>query len=173
MLFRSPLRCNSAVTTNSSELYFSAATSSDVAALCDLEASYYPTDGYPAPFFYQALHQWPELLQVLKGSSEKNNALLGYCLGAPGQTQGELWLMSLLVDQSQRGMGYGKRLLQHWLKHVDGLGYQKLWLSVSPANSAAIRLYENTGFVIVTTKTDYLGVGEDRHIMRRDRPSKG
>lgn len=160
------------MTTKPSQLSLGAATSNDVAALCALEASFYPHDGYPAPLFYQALHQWPDLLQVIKITTATSDVVVGYCLGAPGQNQRELWLMSLLIDQSQRGMGYGERLLQHWLNHVDELGYQKLWLSVSPANSAAIKLYEKRNFVIVSTEKDYLGVGEDRHIMLRDLPSK-
>lgn len=145
----------------------SAATSQDVAALCDLETSYYPHDGYPAPLFYQALHQWPDLLQVARIQAEGHSLLAGYCLGAPGQKNHELWLMSLLVDQTQRGMGLGKKLAEHWLEKAEQMGYRSIYLSVSPQNAAAIKLYQGCGFVIQATERDYLGKGEDRHVMSR------
>ncbi len=160
------------MTSKITELTLGAATLDDVAALSRLEASYYPDDGYPAPLFYQALHQWPDLLQVARVESDPSSLLAGYCLGAPGQEPQELWLMSLLVDQTQRGMGLGKRLLQHWLLHVTQRGYRSIWLSVAPANEAAIKLYQACGFVIQSTEKDYLGIGEDRHVMRYDAPAK-
>ncbi|RUO55501.1 GNAT family N-acetyltransferase [Pseudidiomarina homiensis] len=158
--------------TKASASSLSAATADDVAALCRLEASYYPHDGYPAPLFYQAIHQWPDLLQVVKVKSANQTSLAGYCLGAPGQNSQQLWLMSLLVDQSYRGMGLGKQLLQHWLNRVEQLGFSQLWLSVSPANTAAVKLYEQYGFALQTTETDYLGAGEDRYLMLRNVKSK-
>lgn len=160
------------MTTKHNKLSFGAATVNDVVALCDLETSYYPNDGYPAPFFFQALHQWPELFQVARLQAPTSNAIVGYCLGAPGQRPQEAWLMSLLVGQTQRGMGIGKQLLQNWLVQLERLNYHTIFLSVAPTNAAAIKLYQSCGFVIESTQRDYLGKNEDRHLMCWRRKSK-
>lgn len=160
------------MTTKHYKLSFSAATVNDVAALRDLEASYYPNDGYPSPFFFQALHQWPDLVQVARVITPTDNTIVGYCLGAPGQDPHQVWLMSLLVDKRQRGMGIGKQLLQNWLAHLERLNDYTIFLSVAPANAAAIKLYQSCGFDITSTQHDYLGKGEDRHLMCRTRTSK-
>ncbi len=155
------------MTTKLQARHFSAATSQDVAALFALEASHYPDDGYPAPLFYQALHQWPDLLQVVRLGTTAEATIDGYCMGAPGQTHGEVWLMSLLIGPQCRGMGLGHQLLQHWLHCVDAMGFAQVRLSVAPTNSAAIKLYESSGFVIERLEEDYLGAGEDRFVMCR------
>ncbi|RUO72677.1 GNAT family N-acetyltransferase [Pseudidiomarina sediminum] len=145
-------------------LRFRTASTADVAVLASLEASFYPDDGYPAPVFFQAIHQWPELLYV----AEVEAQVVGYCMGAPGTQAGQIWLMSLLVGASQRGQGVGAKLLQTWLHEVQQLGYHNAWLSVSPANPKAAALYQKHGFNIVAEEQDYLGPGEDRYIMQRN-----
>lgn len=80
--------------------------------------------------------------------------------------------MSLLVGQTQRGMGIGKQLLQNWLVQLERLNYHTIFLSVAPTNAAAIKLYQSCGFVIESTQRDYLGKNEDRHLMCWRRKSK-
>lgn len=145
-------------------LLFRVASVTDVTALASLEASFYPDDGYPAPLFFQAVHQWRTLLYV----AEFDGKVVGYCMGAPGEQPGQIWLMSLLVGASQRGLGIGAKLLQTWLHEVAQLGYHDAWLSVSPTNSKAAALYQNHGFTIVKEEKDYLGPGEDRYVMQRN-----
>lgn len=154
------------------DVILGAATRDDVAALFRLETDYYPNDGYPVPLFFQALHQWPDLIRVARVPSGHSNLLAGYCLGAPGQNPGQLWLMSLLIDQTQRGVGLGKRLLQHWLRHVGQQGYTSIWLSVAPTNGPAVALYEACGFKIQRMEKNYLGAGENRYVMVYDGAGK-
>ncbi|MFC0445045.1 GNAT family N-acetyltransferase [Pseudidiomarina halophila] len=148
---------------NDQQLSFRAASVADVAALTALEASYYPTDGYPAPLFFQAHHQWSELLQLACCGEQ----VVGYCMGAPGLQPQSLWLMSMLISAEHRGQGIGAKLLRHWLAKVDQLGYQTTQLSVAPDNTNAIRLYQQLGFRSGAQKHDYLGPGEHRLLMQR------
>ncbi|WP_411358192.1 GNAT family N-acetyltransferase [Pseudidiomarina salilacus] len=142
---------------------FRPATVADIAAVTALEAAFYPTDGYPEPLFYQALHQWPQLFQV--AATEQQVA--AYILGAPAEQTAHLWLMSLLVSSDQRGKGLGAQLMEYWLSTAERLGYHSIWLTVAPQNSAAIKLYERFGFISQHLEHDYLGQGLDRLVMLR------
>lgn len=148
---------------NEQHFSFRAASVADVAALTALETSYYPTEGYPAPFFFQAHHQWPDLLQLACAGEQ----VVGYCMGAPGVQPQSLWLMSMLISAEHRGQGIGAKLLAHWLAKADQLGYQTTHLSVAPDNTNAIRLYQQLGFRSGAQKRDYLGPGEHRLLMQR------
>ncbi|MDN7135399.1 GNAT family N-acetyltransferase [Pseudidiomarina terrestris] len=145
------------------QLSLRSASTADIAALAALEAAYYETEGYPEALFFQALHQWPQLLQVAVSEQE----VAGYCLGAPGGEPHSLWLMSLLVSAKQRGKGIGVKLLKHWLAIAEQLGYQTIQLSVAPENHAAIELYRQNGFVEQGLQQDYLGAGQHRLLMTR------
>ncbi|RUO62184.1 GNAT family N-acetyltransferase [Pseudidiomarina insulisalsae] len=144
--------------------------SSDIAALLLLERSFYPTDGYPAPFFYQALHQWPHLVRVACKDLADASPILGYCLGAPAQESDRLWLMSLLIAPECRGQGIGRELLNAWLAQVENMGYQHTLLTVAPDNLPAVQLYQRQGFVVAEKKLDYLGPGQHRLVMQRRTP---
>ncbi|MGQ4275715.1 GNAT family N-acetyltransferase [Pseudidiomarina sp. E22-M8] len=154
---------------NDPQLSFRAASVADVATLVALEASFYPTDGYPAPLFFQAHHQWPELLQLVCADGQP----IGYCMGAPGMQPQSLWLMSVLISAEHRGQGIGAKLLRHWLTNVDQLGYQTTHLSVAPGNSNAIELYQQLGFRNSAQERDYLGPGQHRLLMQRQALTSG
>lgn len=142
---------------------FRPATAADIAAVTALETSFYPTDGYPEPLFYQALHQWPQLFQV----AATDQQVAAYILGAPAEVSGHIWLMSLLVGSEYRGKGLGAQLIECWLNTACQLGYHSVWLTVAPQNTAAIKLYERFGFTRQQLEQDYLGKGQDRLIMLR------
>jgi ribosomal-protein-alanine N-acetyltransferase len=137
------------------ELTLSLADAADVAAIAELEWSYYGADGYPAALFYQALQQWPQGLWVAK-----RQQLLGYLLIAPASGADTHWLMSMLVAPQARGQGLGKALLQHVLTTNTELGCIRL--TVASDNHTAQRIYQQCGFTKIDEIADFFGPGAHR-----------
>lgn len=58
---------------------------------------------------------------------------------------------SVYVDREHRGSGVGSKLLAAIEQRARELGYHKLVLAAFPWNTAGLRLYERSGFVLVGT----------------------
>lgn len=54
----------------------------------------------------------------------------------------------MYVDDTRRGRGIGKRLLEALFAEAESQGVEELGLTVGKANTAAVRLYQSVGFVI-------------------------
>jgi ribosomal protein S18 acetylase RimI-like enzyme len=65
--------------------------------------------------------------------------------------KGAVELTYIGVSSTQRGMGVGRKLLHSFIEASRSNGYRSVILSVEIENSAAISLYEKTGFKIVNT----------------------
>ena len=60
----------------------------------------------------------------------------------------------VIVDDSKRGKGYGKQMLQlAILKAKQDFGAQKITLGVFDNNSSVLHCYESVGFVVTGTDT--------------------
>jgi ribosomal protein S18 acetylase RimI-like enzyme len=59
----------------------------------------------------------------------------------------ELWINEVGVAPSHQRQGLGRRLLQALFEHGRGLGCREAWVLTSPANAAAVRMYEAAGGV--------------------------
>jgi aminoglycoside 6'-N-acetyltransferase I len=57
----------------------------------------------------------------------------------------ELWINEVGVAPSHQRQGLGRRLLQTMFAYGRELGCREAWVLTSPANGAAIRLYEAAG----------------------------
>lgn len=55
-------------------------------------------------------------------------------------------LQKLYFRESLRGQGWGRRLMNHIIDAATTAGYQTLYLESVPRMTAAIRLYETSGF---------------------------
>lgn len=134
----------------------------DIEPIGALEENHYATDGYPSAFFYQAQAQWPYWFLC----AEHNKQPQGYLLAAPSSNHSELWLMSLLVAPTARGLGLGKQLVTTFQNRCrEHTSIETVLLTVSPNNTSALQLYLNHGFEIQTKVPDYLGPGEDRLLL--------
>ena len=58
-------------------------------------------------------------------------------------------LYQMWVSPSSRGAGIGRRLVDEIVHWAEGLGVSTLNLGVTSSNTAAVRLYESIGFVVV------------------------
>lgn len=129
--------------------------------IAKLEQSYYPDDCYGEGFLYQALSQWPQGIWV----AEQGGQLLGYALLAPGQHQGEHWLMAAVVNSKGRGQGIGKKLCLACIASARKQGCSSLYLTVAEDNDVARNLYLKLGFQAQALKQDFFGPGQHRVLM--------
>ncbi|GHA26856.1 GNAT family N-acetyltransferase [Oceanisphaera arctica] len=139
-----------------------AATKADLGAIFRLEQAAFGSHGYPDFLFRQLLELWPHFLLV----AENEGVLVGYVLGGMGEAKEQGWILSLAVDERQRGQGIGKALLQHLCRDLADSGCPSQRLTVHPDNSAA-GLYRALGFQLETTESDYFGPDEPRQVLLR------
>lgn len=57
----------------------------------------------------------------------------------------ELWINEVGVSPAHRRQGLGHRLLETMFRHGATLGCREAWVLTSPANLAAVRLYQAVG----------------------------
>ncbi|MFT2091323.1 ribosomal protein S18-alanine N-acetyltransferase [Paraglaciecola sp. 2405UD69-4] len=79
--------------------------------------------------------------------------VMGYYIAMP--VLDEVTLMDIVVDRKFQGKGYGKRLLEHFIKACSSKNAVQLWLEVRESNKAAIYLYEQQGFVLIEQRKNY------------------
>lgn len=62
-------------------------------------------------------------------------------------------LEDIIVDESQRGKGYGKILVENLINHAKEQGVSQIDLTSNPKRVAAHKLYESLGFKKRDTET--------------------
>ena len=132
----------------------------ELAAVTALELSAFAPPVYPNFFFRQAFDLWPNLFWVARAEQ----GVLAYLIAAPAAaTSQELSLLSLAVSPVAQGQGVGKTLLQQFLCSL--VAGQQIWLTVDPANKAALRLYQQFDFHVVRQEQAYYGEGYHRLVL--------
>jgi ribosomal protein S18 acetylase RimI-like enzyme/predicted kinase len=91
--------------------------------------------------------------------------VLGYVLAAPSVERELAWLLSIVVDESARGLGVGRQLTTHALDSCRAAGLSHLRATVSPGNSRSLALLRSLGLVEIAEDPDYFGRGESRKVM--------
>lgn len=94
--------------------------------------------------------------------------LVGYGVIAVGA--GEAHLLNVCVREEFRSRGFGRALVEHLLQLAHGAAAAVVFLEVRPANTSAIRLYEQLGFHQIAIRPGYyqaLDGREDALVMRR------
>jgi ribosomal-protein-alanine N-acetyltransferase len=86
-------------------------------------------------------------------SVDQDNQPLGYYIGMT--VLDEVTLMDIVVSAAHRGKGLGKSLLQHLMHECNQNNIQQIWLEVRESNKAAIKLYDNAGFILVEHRVNY------------------
>lgn len=61
------------------------------------------------------------------------------------------WVEDVVVDESARGRGYARQLLQHLASEAQNLGAKSLNLTSRPSREAANKLYQSEGYEIRET----------------------
>lgn len=115
----------------------------------------------------RATDAWLELLRVA-------GRPVGYCASVCAGRYGDegsaaLKLAQLYVHQSYRGLGLGRRMLDHVERRGRQLGRPLLFLQVNKRNTSAIGFYEAAGFTIAHEAVFDIGSGfvMDDYVMEK------
>lgn len=93
--------------------------------------------------------------------------ILGYILGKTVLENADI--LKLATKPQFKHFGIAKRLLNEFIRSAAKLKIQKVVLEVRVSNTAAINLYKNTGFrVISTRKGFYSSPKENAYLMQKD-----
>ena len=97
------------------------------------------------------------------GLDEATGQVIAYAVASYVSDQGDV--QSILVDQSFRGRGLGRQLLQALTDDLVAQGAEAVFLEVRSSNDVAVKLYQSIGFVCIQKRRDYYpgvdGVRED------------
>ena len=67
----------------------------------------------------------------------------------------EAEILNIVIDSAQRGLGFGRWLLQHLMTIAAQQGSDKIFLEVRVSNQVAIKLYESLGFKRISMRKNY------------------
>ena len=97
--------------------------------------------------------------------AEVDSGIVGAVLAFPC-ANGSYCVHKVFVEESFRGEGLGSRLFELLLKDLDKQNLAS-FLTVDPANEAAVALYEKWGFTERKFVKGYYRPEEDRYILSR------
>ena len=80
-----------------------------------------------------------------------------------------VWVVGFYVRPAWQGRGLGRRMLEHVLADLPGIGASGIELTVVPDNARALQLYFSAGFQQVGEVTDMYGPEEHRVMLRYER----
>lgn len=95
-----------------------------------------------------------------------NNVPVGYCLVGEKDKKNAL-VSSFAILNDYRKKGYGRKLLNNSLKHLEEKKYENVYLQVRCSNSIAIQLYTSLGFKINNVLYSYYQDKEDAYEMKK------
>ncbi|MFD5427347.1 GNAT family N-acetyltransferase [Streptomyces sp. NPDC127084] len=136
-------------------------TEEDLSPLARLDQDVFAEHAYPFFVLRQFYDVYGDQLLVVDDGGE----LLGYVLMGTTLDRSRSWILGLAIDRRSRGRGFGRRLMAEALERLRAHEVGEVWLTVEPANAAAIELYESLGFDKVERHRDYFGPGDDRLVM--------
>lgn len=144
------------------------ATPNDVDALARIHQACFPR-GWSAEEFSHFLSR-PDIYSTFAAqrSSQDGTSLSAFILLS--MAGGEAEIVSLCVEPSQRGRGFGKKILSHAVERLRAGKTSHVFLEVSEKNRAAIGLYTSFGFEMNGVRPDYAkeadGTTSDAHMMK-------
>ena len=69
----------------------------------------------------------------------------------------DAWVEDVFVDESRRGNGYGRLLMEAAIQSATRRGCGRVQLDVNQDNEAALKLYESLGFVTIHNEDKWQG----------------
>ncbi len=136
----------------------------DLARLAQLETELFADDAWSEQTWWAELAGRPRRDYVL--AVDEDDAVLGYAgLDVAGETAD---VMTIATTGSARGSGVGRRLLDELLRRAAEHGVKAVLLEVRADNLAARRLYDRSGFELISTRRRYYQPGDvDALVLRR------
>ena len=119
----------------------------DVTVVATIEQSAYDFPWSPGIFRDCLLAGYTSLVL------EHSGKVIGY--GIMSVAAGEAHLLNLVLSDSARRMGNGRRLLEHLMDVARFAGAEGIYLEVRPSNQRALQLYERAGFELLGRRRGY------------------
>jgi [ribosomal protein S18]-alanine N-acetyltransferase len=135
----------------------------DFFAIADLDRDVWARD---YPFIPDGEHVWRIWVEYgLVYCAELDGQIIGGIVAFP-TTTGTYCVHKAFVKAAHRGQGIGTRLFQCLLQELDAL-QMDAFLTVSPDNEHAVRIYERLGFTHRQFVRGYYREDEDRFVLTR------
>ena len=137
----------------------------DAARLAQLHAASFHR-GWGEGEFESMMAERNTLLHRLR----QGRQVIGFAVSRMAADEAEI--LSIAIDENQRGRGLSRELLMTHLGHLAGRGVRTIFLEVEENNQPARRLYEWAGFGVVGRRERYYqqpgGEQLNALLMRRD-----
>jgi len=145
---------------------FSRATGGEFLAIAALDRQAWKSS-INSEFIPDGEHAWRIWVDwALVYIARRNLELVGAVLAFPVIT-GAYCVHKVMIVDGCRGWGIGSRLFEILLAEIDEQGGAECFLTVDPANSAALRLYAKWGFTEREFAPGYYREQEDRYVLTR------
>ena len=131
---------------------FSMATGGDIPQLAAMELRYIECPWSPA-VLKETLRDELSHLYVLRDS----DTIVGY--GGFKMALDTAEIYNIVVHEAYRRKGYGKQIVAYLIDRAVELGAREIFLEVGEKNQAAIALYTECGFEIVSLRKNYYKSG--------------
>lgn len=136
------------------------ATAADIRRIAAVERASFRADAWPREAFTGLMNECPRLFLVATLAGR----MAGYSSAVADANRAEL--VSVAAHPRYRRLGVARALINRTIALLRGVGIRQFWLTVRPANTGAILLYESFGFRHVRRVKDYYGRGRDGKRMR-------
>ena len=87
------------------------------------------------------------------GVDENTGRVTAYAVASYVFDQADV--QNIVVDQSFRGLGLGRQILQSITKELASRGVTGVFLEVRPSNQTAVNLYQSMGFERIQKRRNY------------------
>ena len=119
--------------------------------IADFEEKCFPSEPWSFESVRSTLEREDIFFKIL--FDEKDDPL-GYFIAASSFEEAELYRIAVLP--SYRRSGFGMRLMEDFLNSCPK-EVKKIFLEVRESNTAAVKLYEKSGFEIISRRKNYYG----------------
>jgi ribosomal-protein-alanine N-acetyltransferase len=100
--------------------------------------------------------------------AESDNRIVGYCgvfLPAPG-VEADVLTVAVMPEFRRRGIAKEfMRQIEQWSAERGAIA---MMLEVEHTNESAIELYKNLGYMKISVRMNYYGLGNDAFVMRKE-----
>jgi ribosomal-protein-alanine N-acetyltransferase len=138
----------------------------DIPTLVVLDKEYFPYSPWNIAQFKEEFAGIPTTRFFELAISE--NEIVGYAgVFAPGDGA-VADVLTVTVINGFRRQGIAKRLISDLESYCQTKGSSAIMLEVATDNAGAISLYEELGYVQVSTRSNYYGSGKDALVMQKE-----
>ncbi len=137
----------------------------DLTRIFQMEEDAFKPMNYPLFVLRQFYDILPDLFFV---AVNEINQIKGYCFGGIDNENKIGWIFALAVTKQDQKKKIGQRITIELLEAFKNKNINKIQLTTTPDNNAAINLYQKLGFKKVKEVMDYYFDNSPRIVMRLD-----